>query len=45
MNILNGDGLYGHYICYRLLFDLHELSHYSHFKVLNALLSFTIFSM
>ena len=38
MNILNGDGFYGHYIFYRLLpIDLHEISHYYHFKVLNAL--------
>ena len=35
MDILNGDGFYGHYIFYRLLaIDLHELSHYYHFKVL-----------
>ena len=36
MDILNGDGFYGHYIFYRLLpIDLHEFSHYYHFKVLN----------
>ena len=46
MNILNGDGFYGHYICYCLLsVDLHELSHYYHFKVSNELLCFTSFTM
>ena len=46
MDILNGDGFYGHFIFYRLLpIDLHEFSHYYHFKVLNALSTYTIFTM
>ena len=33
MDILNGDGYYGHYIFYRLLLIyLHEFSHYYHLK-------------
>ena len=41
MDILNGDGFYGHFIFYRLLpIDLHEFSHYYHLKVLNALSPF-----
>ena len=43
MDILNGDGFFRHYIFYRLLpNDLHELSHYYQFKVLNALSPYTI---
>ena len=46
MDILNGDGFYGHYIFYRLLpIDVHEFSDYYHFKVLNAISPFTIFIM
>ena len=46
MDILNGDGFYGHYIFYRLLpIDLYEFYHYYHFKVLNALSPSTIFIM
>ena len=46
MDILNGDGFYGHYIFYRLLLiDLHKFSHYYHLKVLIALSPFTIFTM
>ena len=43
MDILNGDGFYGHYIFYRLLpIDLHEFYHYYYFKVFNALSPSTI---
>ena len=46
MDILNGDGFYGHYIFYRLLpIDLYEFYHYHHFKVWNALSPSTIFTM
>ena len=46
MDILNGDGFYGHNIFYRLLpIDLHEFSHQYHSQVLNALAPFTIFTM